>query len=97
MVSRKDEVERICDAHMRELLRATRQDAGNFMGMDYKKKFLVLSANEQILKKSYRRQNKQALRMKGIIQSYYQYDSELYKEAKNVIARIKKEDIAIKK
>ena len=65
--------------------------------MDYKKRFMVLSANEQMLKKSYRRQNKQALRMKGIIQSYYQYDSELYKEAKQVIARIKKEDIALKK
>lgn len=31
--------------------------------------------------------------MKGVIQSYYQYDSELYKKAKKLIARIKKEDI----
>ena len=55
---RKAEIERICDAHLKELLRVTRQDAGAFMGMDYKKKFLVLSANEGILQKSYRRHNK---------------------------------------
>lgn len=64
---RVEEIERICDAHLRELLRVTRQDPGSFFSMDYKKRFMVLSANEQILKKSYRRQNKQALRMKGII------------------------------
>ena len=79
MQNRKEQIERICDAHLRELLRITRQEPTRFNNMDYKKKFLVLAANEQMLIRSYRRQNKLSLRMKGITQSYYQYDSELYK------------------
>ena len=95
MQNRKEQIERICDAHLRELLRITRQEPTRFNNMDYKKKFLVLAANEQMLIRSYRRQNKLSLRMKGITQSYYQYDSELYKQAKGLIAKIKKETIAI--
>lgn len=78
---------------MKELLRATKQSSQEMMNFDYTKKFLILKANEPILIKSYRRQMKPLLRMKGITQSYYQYDSDLFKTAKPLISKIKTEDI----
>lgn len=94
---RKKRIETVCDFHLKELLKVTKQGSqSDMLSFEFKKKFLILQANEPILLKSYRRQKTPLLRMKGITQSYYQYDSDLFKNAKPMIAKIKTEDIKTK-
>lgn len=71
---------------------ATRfKGANEVMNFEYKKKFLVLKANEGHLLRRYREHSKPHMRMKGITQSYYMYDSDLYRKAKPMIEKIKLE------
>lgn len=63
-------------------------DGHNLKKLTIQSKYQLLQQNEHIVQASKTRQNKNVMRMKGITQSYYIYDSEVYKTTRKALREI---------
>ena len=86
----------VVDWHVENLLNELRNEvtsdlASQIRNLRTGKKLILLELNQGTLRELYKRDKTPCLRMKGITQSYYMYDSVMYKNLKPIIKEIKSE------
>ena len=88
---RIDQIERVIDNHCERLCMET-DGCDPFDIQEYDIKLDLLRANEEILRARSKRTGEQILRMIGRTQSYYMFDSFVYKKAKQMKQLLRNDD-----
>lgn len=96
LTKRIDGISAVVDYHVKNLLEEQSEASPlmerQILDLTTSKKLILLELNEGTLKDRYTANNKETcLRMKGITQSYFLYDSVLYKSLKSIVRQIEKE------
>jgi len=84
------------DMYLDNIIKLTNYNGKPLDGLSYESKLQILLANEKKLQEYHEVQNSKnkganevkAMRMLGVTQSYYMYDSQLYKKSKGALMEL---------